>query len=639
MISSFKGLFSENLSTKYVIGRNPMTSQLSKFHSKNLTIFNTKSNLCYLSMESHNMDINSLQSIGKRNFNTKIQYPHHLNSYLGINKKFSFGLIPSIKNEINLISSLNSNRKDINFINNQQRNFFWRNYQYQEEKPKEEKSYVMKATMNTSSKAAFLSIIPLVISLYFLYQMYGKSGPSPSLYGQVTYEPVKPSSESVRLNDVKGIDDCKEEVAEVIEFLRNRDKYKSIGAKMPKGVLLVGPPGTGKTLLAKAVANESGVNFLYASGSQFDEVLVGVGASRVRSLFASARKYAPCVVFIDELETLGMSRTEFYSNRQTLNQLLAELDGVNEGRDILFIGATNLVEQVDPALLRPGRFDRIINVPLPDIKGRKELFEYYLSKVVLVDEDVSIPKLARLTVGMSGADIENIVNEAAIHAAKGNAPSLNMESLEFALDRGIMGVELKNRRVTDRDLTQTAVHEIGHALVPILSGSKTDIRKVTVIPRGGSVGHTSFLPTTESQFHNSKRNILLEKIDTALGGIIAEEVIFGKNNISIGASSDMKQATNIARRMVSQLGMSEKFGPAVFVDSQQVPISDKIKSEIDKEVDELLKESYSRTKNLLSQHKNDLQKLAEELKKRETLTGNDIREFLGLEKLNTAEDL
>jgi len=439
------------------------------------------------------------------------------------------------------------------------------------------------------------------------------------------------------LSDVKGIDDCKEEVAEVIEFLKNREKYKSVGAKMPKGVLLVGPPGTGKTLLAKAVANEGGVQFFYASGSQFDEVFVGVGANRVRSLFETAKKNAPCVVFIDELETLGMNRGELYSNRQTLNQLLTELDGITEGKDILFIGATNLMSMVDPALLRPGRFDRVINVPLPDLKGRKELLEHYLNRKRQISTDVSIQKLATLTVGMSGADIESIINEAAIYAAKLDASEINMEHMEYALDRGTMGVELRNRRVTERDLNQTAVHEIGHALVPILNGSKMDIRKVTVVPRGGSVGHTSFLSLTESQFHNSKRKTLLETIDRALAGIIAEEVIFGRDSVSIGASSDMHQATTIARKMVSQLGMSEDVGPAVFVDSPQSPVSNKIKSAIDGEVDRLVKESYNRTKTLLMKHKDDLQRLSDELKRRETLTGNDLRELLGMDSVQHEE--
>eukprot|EP00817_Percolomonadidae_sp_ATCC50343_P002673 CAMPEP_0117426332 /NCGR_PEP_ID=MMETSP0758-20121206/6485_1 /TAXON_ID=63605 /ORGANISM="Percolomonas cosmopolitus, Strain AE-1 (ATCC 50343)" /LENGTH=453 /DNA_ID=CAMNT_0005211473 /DNA_START=410 /DNA_END=1768 /DNA_ORIENTATION=+ len=423
-------------------------------------------------------------------------------------------------------------------------------------------------------------------------------------------------------DDVKGIDDVREEVEEIVAFLKYPQKYEEIGATLPKGVILEGPPGTGKTILAKAVATEADVPFFYASGSQFDEMFVGLGASRVRTLFENARKKSPCVIFIDEIDTVGATRERaFASNRQTLNQLLQELDGINNRDNIVVIGATNLISKVDKALLRPGRFDRRIGLALPNMEGREELFELYLKKKRRYSSEIDYKDLAKATRGLSGADIENIVNNAAIDAVNHNDPFIAQDNIERAIDRQLIGVELKNRHVEEKDSYITAVHEIGHALVSMLRNKETlKVNKVTIIPRNtGSAGHTSFLPSTESSFKGVKKAHMLREIESCLGGLAAEEVIFGKENRTLGAESDLQRARSIAERMVTQYGMS-RLGPATYYKNERT-IADTTQERIDEEIDYIIGTAYSEVCKLLTSHKYKMTKLVDKLVEHETLSG------------------
>ena len=433
----------------------------------------------------------------------------------------------------------------------------------------------------------------------------------------------------VTFKDVAGIDEVKEEVAEIVDFLKNPKKYQQLGGRIPKGVLLAGAPGTGKTLLAKAIAGEANVPFLSVSGSEFVEMFVGVGASRVRDLFEQAKKHAPCIVFIDEIDAVGRKRGAGISGghderEQTLNQLLVEMDGFESSDGIIVIAATNRPDILDPALLRPGRFDRQIFVPLPDVKGRLEILKIHTRNKPLA-EDVDLEVIARSTPGFSGADLANIVNEAALIAARKNHGKITMEDFEEAKDKVTMGIERKSMVLSEQEKITTAYHEAGHALVAKLLPNADKVHKVTIIPRGKALGITQQLP--EEDRYTYTKEYLLDRLAVLFGGRVAEELALG--TISTGAGNDIERATELARRMVAEWGMSEKIGPIAVKIREQVGepveiVSEELRRLIDKEVKRIINETYSRTKELLSQNMDKLENLARALLERETLTGEEI---------------
>lgn len=368
----------------------------------------------------------------------------------------------------------------------------------------------------------------------------------------------------VTFENVQGVDEAKQELQEIVEFLKNPDKFSSLGGKLPKGVLLVGPPGTGKTLLARAVAGEAGVPFFHAAGPEFDEILVGQGARRVRDLFATAKQKAPCVIFIDEIDSVGAKRTNsvLHPNaNQTINQLLTEMDGFRQNEGVIVLGATNRRDDLDKALIRPGRFDVEIQVPLPDFSGRRDIIRLYMNKIKY-SNDVDVERLARGTTGFTGADLENMINQAALRAAIDGLPSVTMDYIENSRDKVLMGPEKKNRIPDEEANRITAYHEAGHALVAYYTKESHPLHKVTIIPRGPSLGHTAYIPEKES-YHVTKSQ-MLAIMDTLMGGRAAEELIFGMDKITTGASSDLRKATDMAMNMVKDWGMSEKVGLRTF---------------------------------------------------------------------------
>lgn len=429
-----------------------------------------------------------------------------------------------------------------------------------------------------------------------------------------------------RFTDVQGVEEAKQELKDVVEFLRNPERFKRLGGKMPTGVLLIGSPGTGKTLLAKAVAGEAGVPFFFCSGSEFDEMFVGVGAARVRNLFSAAREHAPCIVFIDELDAIGGTRIvhdhQPYS-RMTLNQLLVELDGFDKSEGIVVIGATNFPEVLDKALVRPGRFDTKITVPMPDVKGRHDILKLHLKNVQVAD-DVNVEVLARGTVGFSGADLANMVNAAAIYAASEGDTSVTTRHLEFAKDKILMGPERKSAVIEAKNRELVAYHEGGHALVALYTPNALPIHKATIIPRGQALGMVSQLP--EKDELNWSKSQLLARLDVSMGGRVAEELIFGKENITTGAASDMEASNKIAHAMVSMYGMSDKIGMVQVKDVKKS--SPELQALIESEVKQLLKDSYERAKNILQVHSKEHSRLAEALLKYETLDLQEIKEVI-----------
>uniref|UniRef100_A0A336MV38 CSON005758 protein n=1 Tax=Culicoides sonorensis TaxID=179676 RepID=A0A336MV38_CULSO len=440
---------------------------------------------------------------------------------------------------------------------------------------------------------------------------------------------------NVTFNDVKGCDEAKQELQEVVEFLKNPDKFLNLGGKLPKGVLLVGPPGTGKTLLARAVAGEAGVPFFHAAGPEFDEVLVGQGARRVRDLFKAAKERAPCVIFIDEIDSVGAKRTNSvlhpYAN-QTINQLLSEMDGFHQNEGVIVLGATNRRDDLDQAILRPGRFDVEVNVPTPDFTGRKEILAHYLARVKSLDIDVD--QLARGTTGFTGADIENMVNQAALKAAIDGAEAVLMKHLESARDKVMMGPERKARLPDEEANRITAYHEGGHAIVAYYTKESHPLHKVTIMPRGPSLGHTAYIPEKE-RYHVTKAQ-LLAMMDTMMGGRAAEELIFGADKITSGASSDLKQATNIAHHMVKDWGMSEKVGLRTIESPKGMMTGESLSAStvesVDSEIKKILSDSYERAKAILKAHSKEHKALAEALLKYETLDADDIKAIMSGEK-------
>jgi len=472
------------------------------------------------------------------------------------------------------------------------------------------------------------------LSLYLISQLVnvsvrtGTGGPLSFLDRQSSYE-VNPEEINVNFQDVKGAEEAKDELRDVVNFLKDPEKYTSLGAKLPRGVLLVGPPGTGKTLLARAVAGEAGVPFFHASGSEFDEMFVGLGAKRIRQLFTSAKEAAPCIVFIDEFDSVGAKRTNSvvhpYAN-QTVNQLLNEMDGFAQNEGIIVMGATNKVNNLDKALRRPGRFDVEVTVGLPDFKGRVEILELYVSKIKK-DASVDVHKLARGTTGFSGAELENVINQGALRAVQDGRDAVTMEHLEWAKDKRIMGPEKKNRIPDEETNMMTSFHEAGHTLVAYYTKGATPLHKVTIMPRGQSLGHTSFLPDKEE--HGINMTQLRAQMDVSMGGRAAEELIYGPDKVTTGASSDLEQATNVANMLVYN-GWSEKVGLRVMKDSELSPSQREI---IDNEIKHMLQESYDRAKNILKTHQTELTSLANALMKYETLNKDEIKSAIEGKKL------
>ncbi len=432
----------------------------------------------------------------------------------------------------------------------------------------------------------------------------------------------------VRFEDVKGVDEAKSELEEIVEYLRNPEKFTRLGGKLPRGLLLTGPPGTGKTMLAKAIAGEAGVPFFFSSGSQFEEVYVGLGAKRVRELFEAAKKKSPAIIFIDEIDAVGGTRKlkDQSALKMTLNELLVQMDGFDENNGIIVIGATNFAEALDEALLRPGRFDKHVTVPLPDVGGRKEILEVYAKKTKLA-KDVDLAILARGTMGFSGADLYNLMNQAALKASTEGLNSITMGVLEYAKDKIMMGAERKTAVITPKTAKITAFHEAGHALVAALTDGAQPIHKATIMPRGQALGMVMMLPEGDQTSQSFKEMIAF--MDVAMGGRVAEELIFGDENITSGAMSDIANATKTARAMVTKYGFSDEIG-IVYHGGRtgEESASDATRAQIDAEVKKLSEDSYKRAKDLLKKYSKEHHLLAETLLEYETLTGDEVRDII-----------
>ncbi|MER3455367.1 MAG: cell division protein FtsH [candidate division GAL15 bacterium] len=487
--------------------------------------------------------------------------------------------------------------------------------------------------------SSFLPLL-LIIGLWFLMIRQAQSGSNQALsFGKSRARLHHESKPKVTFEDVAGVDEAKEELQEIIEFLKHPKKFQALGAKIPRGVLLVGPPGSGKTLLAKAVAGEAGVPFFSISGSEFVEMFVGVGASRVRDLFDQAKKNAPCLVFIDEIDAVGRQRGAGLGGghderEQTLNQLLVEMDGFDPNAGIIVIAATNRPDILDPALLRPGRFDRRIVVDNPDTKGRKAILEVHLRGKPLA-EDVNVDVLAKRTPGFSGADLANLVNEAALLAARRNRRRITMAEFDEAIERVIAGPQRRSRVLSQRERELVAFHEAGHALLRKLLPHADPPHKVTIVSRGMALGYVMGMPPEDR--YTRTRVELLDEITVAMGGRVAEEIVFGE--VTTGAENDFEQATDMARKMVTDFGMSEKLGPMslgkrhgpVFLGRDLVEsrnYSEEIAYEIDKEVRRIIDECYTRAKQILEAHRDKLEVVARALLEKESLDAEELERLL-----------
>ena len=485
------------------------------------------------------------------------------------------------------------------------------------------------------------SILPmlLIVGLWFFMMNNAGGGRGMMNFGRSSARRIDESKMKVRFDDVAGADEAKQELAEVVEFLKGPEKYNALGAKIPKGVLLYGPPGTGKTLLAKAVAGEAGVPFFSISGSDFVEMFVGVGASRVRDLFDRAKKSAPCIIFIDEIDAVGRQRGAGLGGghderEQTLNQMLVEMDGFEGNSGIIVIAATNRPDILDPALLRPGRFDRQIVVDRPDIKGREQILKVHI-KGKPMGEDVKLDIIAARTPGFTGADLSNLVNEAALMSARKDKKTINMPEMEEAAERVIMGPERKSRVISDKEKRLTAYHEGGHTVLGMILPHTDPVHKVTIIPRGRAGGYTLSLPT-EDKYYATKSE-MLDELKVLLGGRVAEALVL--KEISSGASNDLQRATQLAHQMVCTYGMSEKLGPVtygrgesqVFLGrdyTRDKEYSEEVAAEIDQEVRRIMNEAYAATEKLLSENIDKLHCLAAALMEHETLERDEIQNLM-----------
>ncbi|MBR1734537.1 MAG: ATP-dependent zinc metalloprotease FtsH [Alphaproteobacteria bacterium] len=496
----------------------------------------------------------------------------------------------------------------------------------------------------------FNMVLPLLflMALWFFFMRQLQAGGNKALgFGKSKAKLLTEKEQKVTFQDVAGVDEAKAELEEIVDFLKDPSKFSRLGGKIPKGVLLVGSPGTGKTLLARAVAGEAGVPFFSISGSEFVEMFVGVGASRVRDMFEQGKKNAPCIIFIDEIDAVGRHRGFGLGGgnderEQTLNQLLVEMDGFEENNGVIIIAATNRPDVLDPALLRPGRFDRQVVVPSPDLNGREKILKVHLAKIPL-SSDVDPLVIARGTPGFSGADLANLVNEAALLAARRNKRVVNMEDLEEAKDKVMMGSERRSMVMTEEEKKLTAYHEAGHAIVAINLPDSDPIHKATIIPRGSALGMVMRLPTNDRL---SVSRVKLEAdLSVAAGGRIAEEIIFGHDKVTTGASSDINQATRIAKMMVVEWGMSDKLGFLSYTDDSPREVflghstisSDNISAEtakiIDKEIRAIVDRTYARAENIIKNNLNALELLAQGLLEHETLTGDEIKKIIEGEKI------
>ena len=506
-----------------------------------------------------------------------------------------------------------------------------------EARPPEQQSLLMQI---------FISWFPMLLLIgvwiFFMRQMQGGAGGRGALsFGKSRARLLGEDQVKVTFTDVAGVDEAKEEVSELVDFLRDPAKFQKLGGKIPRGVLMVGSPGTGKTLLARAIAGEAKVPFFTISGSDFVEMFVGVGASRVRDMFEQAKKHAPCIIFIDEIDAVGRHRGAGLGGghderEQTLNQLLVEMDGFEGNEGIIVIAATNRPDVLDPALLRPGRFDRQVVVPLPDIRGREQILKVHMRKIPL-DRNVEPSVIARGTPGFSGADLANLVNEAALFAARADRRTVDMEQFEKAKDKIMMGSERRSMVMSDEEKRLTAYHEAGHAIVGLLVPSHDPVYKVTIIPRGRALGVTMFLPEEDRYSYSKER--LDSQISSLFGGRIAEELIFGPDSVTTGASNDIQRATELARNMVTRWGLSERLGPLTYSEEEgevflghsvtrHKTVSDQTQDLIDEEVRNIIDRNYKRSAAILRENEQKLHVMADALIRYETIDTDQISDIM-----------
>ena len=517
-------------------------------------------------------------------------------------------------------------------------------------------NFTVKPVENNSFLSSLLiSWLPMLLLIgvwiFFMRQMQGGGGKAMG-FGKSKARLLTEKVGRVTFDDVAGIDEAKQELEEVVEFLRDPQKFQRLGGKIPKGCLLVGPPGTGKTLLARAIAGEANVPFFTISGSDFVEMFVGVGASRVRDMFEQGKKNAPCIIFVDEIDAVGRHRGAGLGGgnderEQTLNQLLVEMDGFEANEGVILIAATNRPDVLDPALLRPGRFDRQVVVPNPDIVGREKILKVHMRKVPL-GPDVEAKVISRGTPGFSGADLANLVNEAALLAARANKRVVTMADFENAKDKVMMGAERRSMVMSEEDKEMTAYHEAGHALVGLFTPGNDPLHKVTIIPRGRALGVTMNLP--EADRYSLKFKEITAKLAMMFGGRMAEELIYGTENVSTGASNDIQQATNMARRMVTEWGMSDKLGRLRYVDNQEEvflghsvsrsqTISGATAKLIDEEIRRIIEEAEEKARKVLTEHMEDLHKVAKALLEYETLSGDEVRIIIEGGSIDRSDDV
>ena len=499
---------------------------------------------------------------------------------------------------------------------------------------------------------AFPILLLIAVWIYFMRQMQGGGGGRGAMsFGKSRARLLGEDQVNVTFADVAGVEEAKEEVVEIVDFLKDPSKFQRLGGKIPKGVLMVGSPGTGKTLLARAIAGEAKVPFFTISGSDFVEMFVGVGASRVRDMFDQAKKHAPCIIFIDEIDAVGRHRGAGLGGghderEQTLNQLLVEMDGFEGNEGVIVISATNRPDVLDPALLRPGRFDRQVVVPLPDVRGREQILKVHMRKVPM-DQNVRPQIIARGTPGFSGADLANLVNEAALLAARANKRTVTMEEFDKAKDKIMMGTERRSMVMSEEEKKLTAYHESGHAIVGLLVPDHDPVYKVTIIPRGRALGVTMFLPEEDRYSYSKQR--LMSQIKSLFGGRLAEELIFGPAYVTTGASNDIERATDIARNMVTKWGLSDRLGPLTYSEddgevflgrsvTRHKQVSDGTAHAIDEEVRELIDDCYKEARQILETNEDKLHLMASALIKYETIDENQIKDIMNGQEPKPPED-